>query len=387
MKLRRPMQWKRSMQKRVLVTLAVLVPLLAGYGVVQAAASAVSLQPGESNSLTCNGTRLAVVRNSANQVTVTCRGSSTTTSTTAPPPATTTSTPPPQPTTTTTSPAPPTTTTTTTQPATSRWSIPTGNVSWQWVLNHPFDTGNPSDLGTDDSLPNGSPAPAPSVYDIDAIINPASTVAALHARGAHVICYVEAGSAGSYYTAAQEGISTSYYDQLKTAGVLGNVLPGYSQENFVNINAPVAVGIIESMIQQQCAAKGFDAVETDLDETFTGYDGSTGFPLTESNEQTFLTTLSSYIHNLGMGWIAKNLVDTGDNFATTMEPLADGLLTENCNQWGQCGQASTYITNGKGVFNAEYNLTTSQFCPADNAAGIDGARIDSSVDGYRQPCR
>jgi hypothetical protein len=255
------------------------------------------------------------------------------------------------------------------------------------VLNHPFDIGNPSDLGTDDSLPNGSPAPAPSVYDIDGIINPASTVAALHARGAHVICYVEAGSAGNYYTAGQEGITTSYYDQLKAAGDLGNVLPGYSQENFVNINAPAAVGIIESMIQQQCGAKGFDAVETDLDETFTGYDGATGFPLTESNEQSFLTTLSSYIHDLGMGWIAKNLVDTGDSFATTMEPLADGLLTENCNQWSQCGQASSYIANGKGVFNAEYNLATSQFCPADNAAGIDGARIDSSVDGYRLPCR
>ena len=165
------------------------------------------------------------------------------------------------------------------------------------------------------------------------------------------------------------------------------VLPGYSQENFVNINAPVAVGIIESMIHQQCAAKGFDAVETDLDETFTGYDGATGFPLTESDEQTFLTTLSSYIHSLGMGWIAKNLVDAGDNFATTMEPLADDVLTENCNQWSQSGQAGTCIANGKGVFNAEYNLTTSQFCPADAAAGIDGARIDPSVDGYRQPCR
>jgi hypothetical protein len=149
----------------------------------------------------------------------------------------------------------------------------------------------------------------------------------------------------------------------------------------------VAVGIIESMIRQQCGAKDFDAVETDLDETYTGYDGATGFTLTESDERTFLTKLSSYIHKLGMGWIAKNLVDTGDNFATIMEPLADGLLTEDCNQWHQCGQAHTYIAHGKGVFDAEYNLTTGQFCPADDAAGIDGARLEPSVDGYRQPCR
>jgi hypothetical protein len=383
MKLRHPQQWKHPAMKKVLIALVALLPLLGVYGVAQASSSSTtqSLQPGDSATVTCAGSSLSVVPNSAQQVTVTCNGTpTTTTSTTQPAPTTTTTTPPATTTTTTTPP-------TTTPPTSSRWSIPTGVVSWQWVLNHPFSVTSPSDLGTNDYLPNGSPAPTPTVYDIDAIINPASTVAALHARGAHVICYIEAGSAGNYYSAVQEGIGTSYYAQLQAAGALGNVLPGYSQENFVNINSPAAVGIIESMIRQQCAAKGFDAVETDLDETFTGYDGATGFPLTEANEQTFLTTIASYIHSLNMGWIAKNLVDTGDSFATTMEPLADGMLTENCNQWNQCGQASDYISHGKGVFNAEYNLSTSQFCAADDSAGIDGAHIDSSVDGYRQPCR
>jgi len=329
--------------------------LVAVYGAATAAGLGLSLSGGQSGTVTCSGGTLSVTPQSASQVTVTCNANAVVT----PPP-------PPTPT---------------------WWSIPVGNVSWQWVLNHPLSLSNPSDMGTNDYLPDGSPAPAPTLFDIDAIINPASTVAALHARGDHVICYIEAGSAGDYYSASQEGIGTSYYDQLQAAGVLGNTLPGYSAERFVNITSPTAVSIVEAEIQQQCGAKGFDAVETDLDETYTGYDGSTGFPLTESNEQTFLTTLANYIHGLGMGWIAKNLVDTGDHFATTMEPLADGLLTENCNQWNQCGQASTYIANGKGVFNAEYNLSTSQFCPADDAAGIDGAKIDSSVDGYRQPCR
>jgi hypothetical protein len=352
--------------RRLLIAVAIAVAVaLAGYGVADAALSGLSLQSGQTATVSCSGGSLSVTPQSATNISVTCNPSSTTssssTSTTAPPP------PPP--------------------PSKGWWSIPTGVVSWQWVLNHPFDVNNSSDLGTDDFLPDGSPAPTPTVYDIDAIINPASTVSALHARGDHVICYIEAGSAGDYYTAAQEGISTSYYDQLAAAGVLGNTLPGYSQERFVNITSPTAVSIVESMIDQQCAGKGFDAVETDLDETYTGYDGSTGFSLSQSDEQTFLTTLADYIHGLGMGWIAKNLVDTGDNFATTMEPLADGLLTENCNQWNQCGQASVYISHGKGVLNAEYNLSTSQFCAADDAAGIDGAHIDSSVDGFRQPCR
>jgi hypothetical protein len=267
------------------------------------------------------------------------------------------------------------------------WSIPTGRVSWQWVLNHPLDLNNPTDMGTNDLLPNESPAPIPTVYDVDGIINPASTVKALHAHHDHVICYVEVGSAGNYYSASQEGIATSYFDQFAAVGVLGKTLPGYPQESFLNINSSATTGIVESMIRQQCAVKRFDAVETDLDETYTGYDGPTGFRLTEADERTYMTTLANYIHGLRMGWIAKNLVDTGDNFATVMEPLADGLLTENCNQEKQCRQAAVYIANGKGVLNAEYNLTTRQFCPADDAAGINGAHLDTSVDGFRQPCR
>ncbi len=350
---------QRRRARHLVVAVAIVVPLaLAVYGVASAAIPGLSLTPGQSAPVTCSGGSIEVSPQSATSLTVNCEQSSTN----SPPPVNT-------------------------PPAGQWWSIPTGVVSWQWVLNHPFDVSNSSDLGTDDSLADGSPAPTPTVYDIDAIINPASTVAALHARGAHVICYIESGSAGDYYSASQEGIPTTYYDQLQSAGVLGNTLPGYPQERFVNITSPAAVSVVEAEINQQCAAKGFDAVETDLDETYTGYDGSTGFPLTESNEQTFLTTIADYIHSLGLGWIAKNLVDTGDNFATVMEPLADGLLTENCNQWNQCGQASTYIANGKGVLNAEYNLEPSQFCPADDAAGINGARIDSSVDGYRIPCR
>ena len=60
-------------------------------------------------------------------------------------------------------------------------------------------------MGLNDKLPDGQPAPAPVIYDIDGIINPASTVAALHARGDHVVCYVEVGAVGNYYTAATRG--------------------------------------------------------------------------------------------------------------------------------------------------------------------------------------
>jgi len=237
-------------------------------------------------------------------------------------------------------------------------------------------------MGTDDTLPDGSPAPKPVIYDIDGIINPASTVSALHARGDHVVCYIEVGSAGNYYTAADEGIPTTYYAQLKAAGDFGEEQQGYP-EYYLNIKAPSVTTIIEAMIRQQCAAKGFDAVETDIDEEYatTG----TGFTLTKADQETYMTTLANYMHSLGLGWWIKNPDDTGDSYATDMLPLADAVLTEQCNQYSTCSLLSVYEGH-KAIFNAEYSLATTTFCPADLAPGINGARFDLNLTGVRSPC-
>ena len=144
---------------------------------------------------------------------------------------------------------------------------PLGSQPWQWELSNPLKFKSAKEMGTDDKLPDGSPAPGPVIYDIDAIINPASTVSALHAMGKHVVCYVEVGAAGNYYSAADEGIPTTYYAQFEAAGVLGAKVAGWP-ERYLDIRSPATVAIVESMIDQQCAAKGFDAVETDIDEEY-----------------------------------------------------------------------------------------------------------------------
>jgi hypothetical protein len=261
-------------------------------------------------------------------------------------------------------------------------------AEWQWEIDHPLDTSNATDMGTGLTAYNEDTPPAtnPTIYDIDAIENPASTVSALHALGDHAICYIEVGTAGDYYSASDEGIPTTYYDQFQAAGVLGDKLSGYP-ENFLNITSSTTVSIVESMIQQQCAAKGFDAVETDLDETYSGSDGTTGFIISQAAEQTYLTTLATYMHSLGLSWIAKNLDDTGDNFATMMEPLADGIISEQCGQYGTCGALSAFASAGKWIGEAEYNLPTSQFCPAAIAANRNAVLFPESLNGGRQPCQ
>jgi hypothetical protein len=236
-------------------------------------------------------------------------------------------------------------------------------------------------MGTTDLLPNGSRAPAPEVYDIDGIINPASTVDALHALGKRVVCYVEVGAAGSYYSASDEGIGVTYYGQLAAAGVLGSSVSGWP-EHYLDIRSPATVAIVESMIAQQCAAKGFDAVETDIDES---YNSNNGFGLTRADEEQFMTTLANYMHSLGLGWWIKNPDDTGDSYATDMAPLADAVLTEQCNQYSSCGLLGAYFGH-KAVFNAEYHRRPRQFCPADLALGINGAQFNLNLTGMRKPC-
>jgi hypothetical protein len=266
--------------------------------------------------------------------------------------------------------------------ASSWWVPPLGSQPWQWELSHPLKLSNARDMGRDDTLPGGALAPTPLIYDIDGIINPPATVAALHALGKRVVCYIEVGAAGNYYSAADEGTSMTYYEQLRNAGEFGKKVDGYP-EHYIDIRSPATVSIIESMIEQQCAAKGFDAVETDIDEE---YNDKSGFPLTPTDQEQYMTTLATYMHGLGLGWWIKNPDDTGDSYATDMYPLADAVLTEQCNQFSSCGLLSSYVGH-KAVFNAEYHLKTSSFCQSDDELGFNGARFNVALSGTREPCQ
>jgi len=266
---------------------------------------------------------------------------------------------------------------------------PAEDSDWMWELDRPLNTSNPRLMGTGVTAWNGDTPPGdnPVLYDIDGIENPASTVADLHQMGDHVVCYIEVGTAGNYYTAKQEGIPVTYYDQLEQAGDLGDKIKGYP-ELFVNINAPSAVSIIEAMIDQQCSAKGFDGVETDLDETFGGNEGKTGFAITQADEESYLTTLADYMHGLGLAWIAKNLDDTARAaFVDAMAPLAQGIISEQCNQYHTCSYLHPFEAADKWIGNAEYSVALSRFCPSDNAADMNGILFNQNLNGGRSPCR
>jgi hypothetical protein len=261
-------------------------------------------------------------------------------------------------------------------PPPSGWWLPSAAGEFQWEIDHPLSTSSASDMGTGQTAPTGAKAPAtnPTVYDIDGLDNPASTVAALHGLGFKVICYVEVGAAENY---------RSDYSQFP-ASVLGNTMQGYSAERYIDIRSPTVVQIIENRIAM-CKQKGFDTVEPDIDES---YDSSTGFPLTRTIEENYMKTLIAYAHSIGIGMLGKNMDDTGDTYAADMEPYVDGMLTEQCNQYATCNLLNSY-TGKKAVWNAEYQGPASSFCATDNArAGWMGTLFGVNLTGLpRTPCK
>ena len=265
---------------------------------------------------------------------------------------------------------------------------PAENTPWQWEIGTPLNTSKAALMGTGVTAYNGDTAPAdnPKLIDIDAFDNPASTVTTLHADGIKAVCYIEVGTAGNYYTAAEEGQTTTFYSQLAADGDLGKKLSGYP-EKFININAPSSVGVVEEMIDQ-CATKGFDGVETDLDETFGNNEGATGFSISQAQEESYLETLANYMHSKNLAWFAKNLSDTGSqSFVSDLEPFAQGLIDEQSFQYKTYPLDAVFTNAGKWVGAAEYGLSQSAFCTKANSLDENGVKFNVNLNTQRKPCR
>jgi hypothetical protein len=232
-----------------------------------------------------------------------------------------------------------------------RW-VPPKSLTWYWQLQ-----------GT---VNNSEPVAA---YDIDGFDNSAAEVSTLHGQGKHVICYIDVGTAENW---------RADYSSFP-ASVLGSS-NGWPGERWLDISKLSILEPIMTARFQMCREKGFDAVEPD---NMDGYENSTGFPLSASEQLTYDEWIAGEVHALGMAVLQKN---DGEQTAQ-LEPYFDGALDEQCNQYHECSNFQAYLAAGKPVLNAEYSLSTSSFCAADTAAGIMGARYSLELNGSSfEPC-
>lgn len=233
----------------------------------------------------------------------------------------------------------------------SHWQPP-AHLSWYWQLQEKLDN-----------------AHRVAAYDVDGFDTSKAEVTRLHSLGRRVICYVDVGTWEDWRPDAGRF----------PASVRGRP-NGWPGERWLDIRQPVVRRLMARRFRQQCQGKGFDALEPDnIDE----YQTDSGFPITAGEQLAYNEWVARQAHALGLAVLQKNDPDQ----AAGLEPYFDGVLAEQCNQYHECVAFRPYLSHGKPVLDAEYNLPRSGFCAHDRRLGIMAARFNLALNGRRfAPC-
>jgi hypothetical protein len=183
-----------------------------------------------------------------------------------------------------------------------------------------------------------------AVYDIDLFDSAASEVDRLHAAGRRVVCYISVGSWEDWRPDAED-----FPEE-----VIGRDYEGWPGERWLDIRRIDLLAPILRARLDLCAAKGFDGVEPDNVEV-VGND--TGFPITYQEQLAYALWLSGEAHSRGLAIGLKNAPE----MAADLAGVFDFAVTEDCFDYGWCGQMAPFLQSGKPVFAIEYTDTEVDF--------------------------
>lgn len=207
------------------------------------------------------------------------------------------------------------------------------------------------------------------IYNLDMYDTAKSTIDELKAQGKRVICYFSGGSWEDWRTDASSFPSS----------VLGNGLDGWPGERWLDVRA---LDILRPIMQKRieaAKAKGCDAVDSD---NMDGYTNNSGFPLTYAHQLAYNRMIASIAHANGMGIGLKNDLDQ----IPDLVDYFDFAVNEQCYQYNECNTLAPFITRGKPVYNIEYNVSPSVFCPKSKVAKFDSIYKKLNLDGWVDPC-
>ncbi len=214
-----------------------------------------------------------------------------------------------------------------------------------------------------------SPSFAAQVVEVDGNDTPVATLRRLHARGARVLCYLDAGSWENWRPDAK----------AFPAAVLGKALDGWPGERWLDIRR---LGVLRPLLAKRvarCKAKGFDGVDYDNVE---GYANDSGFPLTGAQQLAFNRMLAHLAHRQGLAVALKN--DLGQ--IPALVRTFDLAVNESCVTYQECRALVPFIDAGKPVLHIEYDLTPPQFCPVTEPLGITSIGKLLDLKGPRTTC-
>jgi hypothetical protein len=230
-----------------------------------------------------------------------------------------------------------------------RWQPRPTTSPWQWQLQGKIDTGVPA-----------------CVYDVDDFETSKATVTQLHEEGVKVICYVDAGSWEEYRPDAGQFPKSS----------LGERYEGWPEERWLDIaHFHKFASIMEARIEQ-CAEKGFDAVEPD---NIAGFENKTGFPLTGADQLRYNLWIARQVHQRGMAVALKN----DPSQVKELVGHFDFAIVEECFQYHECGLFKPFIEAGKAVYEAEYELPPKKFCA--KAKALDFSAVRKGLELFDKP--
>lgn len=230
-----------------------------------------------------------------------------------------------------------------------RWHPTPTTAPWQWQLQGPTRTDFPA-----------------CVYELDGFETSAKSIAELHARNVKVICYLDVGSWEEYRPDAGQFPKSS----------LGAVYEGYPEERWLDIaHYGKFAAIMEKRIKM-CAEKGADGVEPD---NIAGWENKTGFPLTRADQLRYNRWIARQVHKDGMSVALKN----DPRQAKQLVGNFDFAVVEECFQYEECNYFKPFIAAHKAVFETEYELPRSKFCP--QAKELDFSSIRKNVELFAEP--
>ena len=239
---------------------------------------------------------------------------------------------------------------------------PIGKVGWDWQIG----------ASSDSAIKVASDV---KLIDVDGFTTSAAKVAELKKQGLYTVCYINAGSWQPDYPDARD-----YPDYLKIQQD-----PDWPAEYFLDVtdvfkpNSVLARILIERM--KMCKTKGFDALEPD---NLQNDENVRGGRITTQQQIDFNGWIADQAHQQGLAVFQKNGPDKvllKDRTGKMMVEKFDGILNEECQQYGECGPLAEYVKRGKLALNVEYRSGATLNCTLMNQLGINAIKKDLNLAG------
>jgi hypothetical protein len=194
-------------------------------------------------------------------------------------------------------------------------------------------------------------------------------VAALHARGRRVVCYFSAGTWEAFRPDAN-----GFPEEVR-----GKALADFPDERWLDVRriellAPVLLARLDD-----CAAKGFDAVEPD---NVDAYRNDSGFPLTAEHQLEFNAWIANAAHARGLAGGLKN----DDEQVAALVPYFDFAVVEQCFEFDECEHYAPFVAAGKAVLVAEYTRFRARTCRRSRALRFSTIFKGLRLTAARRPC-